>query len=88
MRKILFYTTAGCHLCELAEQLLQALNPELIQIEAVDISDSDQLIERYGVRIPVLADSLSDNELGWPFDQEQLLDYLESLDWGEDGSCS
>lgn len=83
MKKLVFYTTSACHLCELAEALLQQLNPEMVIIEAVDISESDALIEQYGTRIPVLSDPDAEkshpNELSWPFDQEQLLDYLEPL---------
>jgi hypothetical protein len=68
----LFGTTA-CHLCELAEEMLVTLckaNPD-IRFQKVDISDSDTLFERYGVRIPVLRDE-SGGELGWPFTAAQL----------------
>jgi len=74
---LIFYTTAGCHLCELAQELYQAtLNPEFFTIEVVDIADSDALIERYGIRIPVLKRVQDDSELGWPFDQQALIDFL------------
>lgn len=85
MKKIVFYTTSGCHLCDVAEAMLKQLNPEIVAYETIDISESDALIERYGTRIPVLADPDAKKdqplELGWPFDQEQLLDYLETVIW-------
>ena len=66
------YTTAGCHLCEHAEQILYdngcAFTP-------VDIAEDLALLERYGVRIPVVCDGQG-RELGWPFDGSQLTAFL------------
>lgn len=81
MKKLVLYGTDACHLCELAEALLNQLDPSLIRVEKEDISLSDELMERYAIRIPVLRDPETDKELGWPFELEQLLDYLESLNW-------
>ncbi|MCB1646318.1 MAG: glutaredoxin family protein [Pseudomonadales bacterium] len=73
------YTTLGCHLCELAEELLmQALRSGIsFSIEATEISNSDELIERYGIRIPVIRCNGSDRELGWPFSLAQLQLFLQ-----------
>lgn len=82
--KILLFTTLGCHLCEQAAALVRSVGcyPEL-----VEIVDDDQLFERYGLRIPVLALSPpskpgeadeSDKELEWPFDETQLRRWLFS----------
>jgi len=67
------YGTSACHLCELAEEMLQLLGAAAPEFEycKVDISDSDELFQRYGVRIPVLVDA-SGRELDWPFSPEQL----------------
>jgi hypothetical protein len=46
-------------------------------IEDVDISESDALFERYGVRIPVLQHP-DGRELNWPFSQAQLRAFLAS----------
>lgn len=62
------FSTSACHLCEQAEALLLQAG---IAYEVVDISDSDELFERYGIRIPVLR-SADGRELGWPFDLPQL----------------
>lgn len=65
------YSTDGCHLCEMAYALVVELgNTELV--ETVDIVDSDGLTEAYGIRIPVIKHMQSGQELGWPFDIEQL----------------
>tara|TARA_R110001592_G_scaffold240929_2_gene501219 strand:- start:39712 stop:39969 length:258 start_codon:yes stop_codon:yes gene_type:complete len=67
------FSTSACHLCEVAEEMLIALcqqNPDIV-FEKVDISDSDMLFERYGIRIPVLRSERGE-ELGWPFTAVQL----------------
>lgn len=71
---LLFYTTAGCHLCEQAQALLAATDAEWT---TVDIAMDAQLMERYGVRIPVLRRS-DGVELGWPFDAASLAAFLSA----------
>jgi hypothetical protein len=48
-----------------------------IAVEEVDISESNVLFERYGVRIPVLQHP-DERELDWPFEVQQLRDFLTS----------
>ena len=74
MHKLILYTTSGCHLCEHAEAILDATGCEY---EMVDIADDLELMERYGVRIPVVRDQQG-RELGWPFDRTQLRLYLKA----------
>ena len=75
--QLLLYNTEGCHLCEQAEALVSPLLPaEGVQLMAVEISASDQLVERYGIRIPVLRFSDGAQELGWPFDDRAVLAFL------------
>ncbi len=77
MISVQLYTTLGCHLCEQAFALLHELRAELgLSIEPIEIADSDELIERYGVRIPVVTRADSVAELGWPFDAGQLKAFL------------
>ena len=66
----ILYGTSACHLCELAESLLLSLNEEG-NFEKVDIAESDELFERYGVRIPVLR-APDGSELNWPFTARDL----------------
>lgn len=74
---LLFYTTAGCHLCDVARQVYQSiLSPEFFEVQEVDVADEDALIERYGTRIPVMRRLKDDTELNWPFDQQALMDFL------------
>lgn len=70
--ELVLYTTAGCHLCEEAQQLVGELDPGLaVELRLVDIAESADLVERYGVRIPVLRRA-DGRELGWPFDLDRL----------------
>lgn len=72
--------TVGCHLCEVAEQLIaSSVDMQKYAIYQVDIADDDDLVERYGVKIPVLLDLESKDELEWPFDQSQLLEFLQRV---------
>lgn len=65
---LILYTTLGCHLCERAkEELWPVLTHFGWRLEEVDIADSDELVSRYGIRIPVVARSDTGTELGWPF---------------------
>jgi hypothetical protein len=72
----LLYGTSACHLCEDAAELLSRLPEQYIKFESIDISDSDLLLNRYGLRIPVLHHKASGKELDWPFDQARLLSFL------------
>jgi glutaredoxin len=77
---ITLYTTLGCHLCELALHLLQQAQQAQgrdLQIVEVEIADDDALMERYGIRIPVVC--VADTELGWPFDDEGLGQFLNKI---------
>lgn len=81
MIKLLLFGTEGCHLCEQAEELLNAYeseNPGLL-IEKVDIAEQEQWQERYAVRIPVLYHAQTGGELGWPFDQAEIAAFLQAL---------
>ena len=80
MAQLMLYGTLGCHLCTVAEQLIAAtVDLQRYPIELLDIADDDGLVERYGVRIPVLIDTASGQELGWPFDAVQLQRFLIEL---------
>nr|WP_301337564.1 glutaredoxin family protein [Vibrio sp. 03-59-1] len=69
------YSTEGCHLCEMAFELLQSLNLT-DQVEVVDIAFDDELFSRYGVTIPVL--KYQNSEINWPFGLQELQDWLNN----------
>ncbi|MEI6858191.1 MAG: glutaredoxin family protein [Shewanella sp.] len=69
---ILFHTDS-CHLCELAEQLIETSGVLYIK---TDICDDEKLVEQYGIRIPVLKQVNSQSELNWPFNENVLNKFL------------
>lgn len=78
MTAAILYGTLGCHLCEEAALLLRPLVEDgRLSVSEVDIADDEQLLERYGVRIPVLR-LQSGRELGWPFDHSAVLELLRA----------
>ncbi|MCU1728646.1 glutaredoxin family protein [Pseudomonas sp. 7P_10.2_Bac1] len=69
--------TLGCHLCELAEDVVMPLVLEYgLLVELIDIADSEDAVEAYGLRIPVLRRVDTGAELDWPFDTEQVTHFL------------
>jgi len=72
------YTTLGCHLCDEAMALIRHLQVEGIDIEirAIEIADSDDLMSTYGIRIPVVTSNESIGDIGWPFTLEELRIFL------------
>ena len=79
MRVLNLYTTSSCHLCETAQALITPLlAAHHLSLRLLEISDSDGLIERYGVRIPVLRLEGSDLELGWPFNEQSFLEFIKA----------
>jgi len=74
MTTLVLYTTEGCHLCEYAEQMLaELLKSREFVLESVDIATNEKLVELYGIRIPVVMNKANKQELGWPFQFEELL---------------
>lgn len=70
---VTLYHTLGCHLCDLAQSLLVPFaDAQQISLQRVDIADQDDLVERYGVRIPVVRREDNERELGWPFGTEDI----------------
>lgn len=55
MKQVLFYTRNQCGLCQDAKITLKLLQDELgFEIKEIDIDESDDLTERFGLMIPVV----------------------------------
>lgn len=73
--------TDACHLCEEAQALLMHFQGALKEdVYIDDIAEDPVLVERYGLRIPVLRHEGSGAELNWPFDSQQLLQFFRDCD--------
>ena len=75
MADFILFGTAGCHLCEEAEQLLADAG---LAFSTRDIIDDEQWLARYGLLIPVLLHTASGKQLNWPFDRLQLESFAAS----------
>ena len=74
MTQLVLYTTSHCHLCEQALTLLINLKQQYaINWLTKEISDDDDLIEKYGIRIPVIQRVDNQSELNWPFSAEDIV---------------
>lgn len=79
--RLLLFGTAGCHLCEQAEAIINECLPDFgkLIIEAVDIAIEEHWQQRYAIRIPVLYHPETTKELDWPFDQTDVKAFIEAL---------
>ncbi|MEE4378337.1 MAG: glutaredoxin family protein [Candidatus Competibacteraceae bacterium] len=75
MAEWVLYATEGCHLCEEAQSLIQKTLG--MTVTEVDIAENEQLMERYGTRIPVLQRVDTGIEIGWPFDSQAIRRLVE-----------
>ncbi|OGT22662.1 MAG: glutaredoxin [Gallionellales bacterium RIFOXYB12_FULL_54_9] len=70
---LILYGTVGCHLCEQAKAVIELAR---VSADQIDIIDGVGLLDRYGMRIPVLQRSDTGEELGWPFGVADVLRFL------------
>ena len=79
------YYTAACHLCEEADALVIAyfaangIAPD--SLTRVEIADDVDLLQRYGVLIPVLKAEATGQELNWPFGLDDIEHLLANSDF-------
>ena len=77
MKKLKFFTTEGCHLCEQAVLILDELHDRFIfEMEIVDIDTEEDLVQKYGLSIPVLLNIENNEVLYWPFDRDGVINLL------------
>ena len=78
MKKLKFFTTEGCHLCEQASLILDELHDRFIfEMEIVDIATEEDLVQKYGLSIPVLLNIENNEVLYWPFDRDSVVNLLD-----------
>lgn len=73
-KTLMLYSTSHCHLCDDAATILNklAVNPFTI----VEITDNEQLLLTYSTRIPVLRREDNCAELNWPFNAQDIVQFL------------
>jgi len=72
--------TSGCHLCEDAEASVEAALIRAsgsFELKRVEIADDPDLMDAFGVRIPVLR--WAEQLLCWPFTSEDVTEFLAAI---------
>ncbi|MEK4028063.1 MULTISPECIES: glutaredoxin family protein [Bacillaceae] len=55
MKEVCFYTRPQCRLCEEAKRTLELVREETpFHVREINIDESDELTEKYGLMIPVI----------------------------------
>jgi hypothetical protein len=76
-KELILFSGLRCCLCDDAEQLIKQSAPSwYTQLHKIDVTSTPEIYHLYGARIPVLKRSDNGRELGWPFDQNQLTEFL------------
>ncbi len=76
---LVLFGTAGCHLCEQAEDIVRlclADSLKTVTIDTIDIAEDKHWHELYATRIPVLYHPETGRELAWPFDQTRVDEFI------------
>lgn len=72
--QLILYTRPDCHLCGLAEEMLEDCGARW---QSVDIEADLDLIRRFGNHIPVLYRTDIEKELFWPFNVATVQDFIQ-----------
>ncbi|MDC8831051.1 glutaredoxin family protein [Alteromonas gilva] len=76
--RIAFYTGPQCSLCHDAEAIIaQSEQADTLTVTQYNIREDSELYHLYAVRIPVLKREDNGQELGWPFNLEELELFLK-----------
>jgi hypothetical protein len=73
-RELVLYTLIGCHLCDGVAVMLRDMGLEWTPVE---IDTDPELEQKYDIRIPVLYLPDTGKELFFPFNEDQVLEFLE-----------
>ena len=81
--ELILYSTEHCSLCDEALELIFSM-PELAghSVRVVDVALDEDLLERFGERLPVLEFQVADTAgqvLDWPFDSQTVRGILATL---------
>ena len=79
--KLILFGTSACHLCQQAEEILAALKAQhpKFNLEHIDIAENPQWQDAYAIRIPVLYHANTQSELSWPFNEHNVITFIDNL---------
>jgi len=70
------YSGPNCRLCDQAEVMVQMARLPGVTLHKQDVTASLELKKQYGLRIPLLRREDTGAELGWPFDESRLREFV------------
>ena len=73
-KTLTLYSTSHCHLCDNAIAILNEL--AIYPFTIVEITDSEPFLISYGTKIPVLRREDNKAELNWPFNAQEVVQFL------------
>lgn len=73
---LILYTRPGCHLCDQAAAMLDELG---FDWQPVNIDNDPDLVQQYGLQIPVVCSGRAKKKLLYPFGKEQLSRFMEEI---------
>ncbi len=72
--------TSGCHLCELAEDIIDECHSVIdLPVKLIDIAEQTCWQHDFATRIPVLLHRESNNCLCWPFTQDDVITFINRI---------
>ncbi len=80
MADFVLYHTVGCHLCDIAQSIIDPIMSEFDhQCHLVDIAEDVNLLEEYGWLIPVFKHKGAIDYLKWPFSDVDVKEYIANV---------
>jgi hypothetical protein len=76
MSRFIFYSGQQCCLCDDALALLAQTDIRDSQLTKIDVKSDPQIYHLYGAIIPVLVNANNQQELAWPFELSQLIEFV------------
>jgi hypothetical protein len=79
--KLILFGTSACHLCEQAEEIVAIVLIKFPQykLKLIDIAENIQWQDAYAIKIPVLYHANTQSELCWPFDEHNVITFINNL---------
>lgn len=76
---LVLYSRVGCHLCDMTQQALEALQVLYgFSLQVLDVDEDPLLEQRHGLYVPVLM--YQDREIfHYQLDQDKLFEFIQSL---------
>ncbi|MCY7293899.1 glutaredoxin family protein [Alteromonas sp. a30] len=74
--KLTLFSGSECSLCDMAKAMLDEQAGDF-DVTSIDVKAQREYFHEYGARIPVVKREDNLNELPWPFDANQLTEFLK-----------